>query len=268
MVAVAPACGAPSPLSAHGAQVVRFVVDGRKQTGVHPRRRAAGRAAPAAGLPHGRGGSATSHLNEDFFAALAARGARAPVVLFPEGGDHSYWHDRRDGRWATYLLRDVVPAAQRRLPVDRSRTALGGISMGGFGALDNARRNRGKFCAVGAHSPALFERWSDTAPGAFDDAADFARHDVVRAAQRSPRVVRRSADLDRLGHARPVQPGHPRPGGRAARRRVPVRAALLARRPRGRLLAPALGLVPAVLRRSARAVRPLSLEAALTVAVY
>jgi S-formylglutathione hydrolase FrmB len=186
---------------------VRFVVDGRKQTLVIPAGLRPPERRPMLVFLHGRGGSATSHLNDDFFAALAARGARAPVVVFPEGGDHSYWHDRRDGRWATYLMRDVVPAARRRAPVDPSRTALGGISMGGFGALDNARRNRGKLCAVGAHSPALFERWSETAPGAFDGPGDFARHDVVRAARRSPRSFAGQPIWIDSGRRDPFNPG-------------------------------------------------------------
>jgi S-formylglutathione hydrolase FrmB len=51
--------------------------------------------------------------------------------------------------------------------------------MGGFGALDLARANPGRFCAAGGHSPAIWTDAGRTAPGAFDDAADFARHDLV-----------------------------------------------------------------------------------------
>jgi enterochelin esterase-like enzyme len=50
--------------------------------------------------------------------------------------------------------------------------------MGGFGALDLGAR--GTFCAVGAHSAALWLTGGATAPGAFDDASDFARHDLIR----------------------------------------------------------------------------------------
>ena len=42
---------------------------------------------------------------------------------------------------------------------------------------------RGGVCAVGVRSPAIWLRAGDTAPGAFDDAADFARHDVLAAAR-------------------------------------------------------------------------------------
>jgi S-formylglutathione hydrolase FrmB len=105
-------------------------------------------------------------------------------MLLADGGDHSYWHDRDDGRWGTSLLREVIPAALARSHAERKRVAIGGISMGGFGALDLARIVPGRFCAVGAHSAALWFRAGDTPAGAFDDAEDFARHDLLRFARR------------------------------------------------------------------------------------
>jgi len=126
-------------------------------------------------LLHGRGGSPSSWLSQPFFDELHALGPRAPAVLLLDGGDHSYWHDRRDGRWGTMVLREAIPAGLAR--THAARVAIGGMSMGGFGALDLA--TRGRFCAVGAHSAALWRTAGDTAPGAFDDAADFARHDLI-----------------------------------------------------------------------------------------
>jgi enterochelin esterase-like enzyme len=73
------------------------------------------------------------------------------------------------------VLREAIPAGVAR--TGAKRVAIGGISMGGFGALDLG--SRGKFCAVGAHSAALWFTGGDTAPGAFDDASDFARHDLI-----------------------------------------------------------------------------------------
>ncbi len=58
--------------------------------------------------------------------------------------------------------------------------------MGGFGSLDIARLNPGRFCAVGAHSPAIWHTGGETAPGAFDDSADFEHHDVLQAATDAP----------------------------------------------------------------------------------
>ena len=54
--------------------------------------------------------------------------------------------------------------------------------MGGFGALDLGRTPK-RFCAVGGHSPAVLARGSDDhafdVSFAFDNDADFARHDLI-----------------------------------------------------------------------------------------
>ena len=55
--------------------------------------------------------------------------------------------------------------------------------MGGFGALNLARLHPGRFCAVGGHSAALWESGGESAAGAFDNAQDFDRNDVIAAAR-------------------------------------------------------------------------------------
>jgi S-formylglutathione hydrolase FrmB len=133
---------------------------------------------------HGRGDKGEdSNINDAFFKALRAQGEDAPAVVFPNGGNHGYWHDRRGAKWARYVLDEVIPRAVKELHTDPNRVAIGGISMGGFGALDLARLAPRTFCAVGAHSPALWLSGGDSAAGAFDDAEDFARHDVIAAAR-------------------------------------------------------------------------------------
>jgi S-formylglutathione hydrolase FrmB len=89
------------------------------------------------------------------------------------------------GAWASYVLHEVIPRALAVTHADPRRIAIAGISMGGFGALSLARVEPGRFCAVGGHSAALWARGADSAAGAFDDAQDFARHDLLRAARRS-----------------------------------------------------------------------------------
>jgi enterochelin esterase-like enzyme len=132
---------------------------------------------------HGRGARGEeSNANPAFARALAAQGSRAPVVVFPSGATASYWHKRRSGDWARYVLDEVIPEAVERFGADGSRVAIGGISMGGYGAFEIGRRR--PFCAVGGHSAATWLRSGDSAPGAFDGAGDFERHDVVELAQR------------------------------------------------------------------------------------
>jgi S-formylglutathione hydrolase FrmB len=103
--------------------------------------------------------------------------------VFPYGGADSYWHNRADGAWGSYVLHEVIPDSIKLLHADPRRVAIGGLSMGGFGALDIARLDPRRFCAVGGHSAALWFRGADTAPGSFDNRADFARNDVIGAAK-------------------------------------------------------------------------------------
>ena len=135
-------------------------------------------------LLHGRNGSAESFFGPELDAALKQLGPRAPDLLLPSGGDASYWHDRRDGPWGRYVVEEAIPAAVKRLGADGRRVGIDGFSMGGFGALDLARLHPGRFCAAGGHAPALWETGGETPAGAFDDAEDFARHDVIGAARR------------------------------------------------------------------------------------
>jgi pimeloyl-ACP methyl ester carboxylesterase len=128
-------------------------------------------------LLHGKGAGPSQFLSQPFFDALAALRDHAPEVLLLDGGDDSYWHDRGDGAWGSMVLREAIPAGLGR--TGAQRIALGGISMGGYGALLLGSRNRA-YCAVGVQSPALWTSPGATAPGAFDDAQDYERNDVYR----------------------------------------------------------------------------------------
>lgn len=135
---------------------------------------------------HGRGDSERSYLVEPMFEALADQRGRAPVVAFPFGGDSSYWHNRGSGAWASYVLTEVIPQIIDRYDIDPDRIAIGGISMGGYGAYNIARISPSDFCAVAGHSPAIWQSAGDAADGAFDDAADFDRNDVIEIAGAEP----------------------------------------------------------------------------------
>jgi S-formylglutathione hydrolase FrmB len=184
---------------AHGAKILRYTLKGRGGRGLP---QVAVRPAKAKARPallvflHGRGGArGESNVNGAFLHALAALGSRAPAVVFPSGSEASYWHDRRDGHWDAYVVHQVIPAAIKRLHADPHRVAIGGISMGGFGAYDIALHHPGRFCAVGGHSAAVWTSGGLSAPGAFDDAADFARNDVIGAARVHGRRAWRNVPL-------------------------------------------------------------------------
>jgi Predicted esterase len=130
---------------------------------------------------HGYGAAPSDTLSPAFVMALRRLGDRAPVVLLQEG-DTGWWHDRDEGPWGSYVLREAIPAALRRSGANRDRVAIGGISMGGFGALDLGRIEPKRFCAVGGHSPAVLTR--DEFGFGFDNAADYARHNLLSLARK------------------------------------------------------------------------------------
>lgn len=190
-VVVLAGCGGAAAKPPDGLEVAGLTIDSKavgeqmKVKVVVPDDDAEGR--PLLVFLHGRGGNENSALRKPMFAALKALGTRAPIVAFPDGGDHSYWHDRDGGAWGRYVMKEVIPQVVRRFGADRRRVAIGGISMGGFGALDLGRLAPERFCAVGGHSPAVYERLSDDSLFGFDNQDDFDHHDLLRLARsRSP----------------------------------------------------------------------------------
>ncbi|MFL6061494.1 MAG: alpha/beta hydrolase [Marmoricola sp.] len=131
---------------------------------------------------HGRSGThrstfSTLHLGDTLTEVVKA-GTPAFAIASVDGGDHGYWHHRADGTDAGAMVRrDLVPVLADH-GLDTSRIGLYGWSMGGYGALLLAGRDRMPVRAVAVSSPALFTSAGGTAPGAFDDAADFDRNDV------------------------------------------------------------------------------------------
>jgi S-formylglutathione hydrolase FrmB len=130
---------------------------------------------------HGRGRNWRSTYDElalGHYLTVAARG-RPFALASVDAGDHSYYHPRRNGTDAQAMLLDeyLPRLAARGLQTDR--VAVMGWSMGGYGALLLAEKlGPDRIAAVAADSPALWLRPGQTAPGAFDDAADYRRHDV------------------------------------------------------------------------------------------
>ncbi len=165
--------------------------------------------APMLVFLHGRGGDHETELsNAALFETLDELGERAPIVALPDGGDSSFWHNRASGAWATYVTDEVIPRVAKRFDGDPERVAIGGISMGGFGALNLARLDPGRFCAVGGHSPALWQTAGETAAGAFDDADDFAANDVIGAAATDPSAFAEQPVWLDIGDADPFLPGY------------------------------------------------------------
>jgi S-formylglutathione hydrolase FrmB len=88
------------------------------------------------------------------------------VVAAPDGsiaGEYhwfafgSWYVNSARGRFADYIVDDVLPFMQQNFAVCRERSghAIAGFSMGGFGAYSIALKNPDKFKIVGGISPAL-----------------------------------------------------------------------------------------------------------------
>jgi pimeloyl-ACP methyl ester carboxylesterase len=141
------------------------------------------------GLPvllvlHGRGNGYTQAFGSHHLGAFlsdAVRGGVPPfAVVAADGGKNCYWHPRADGTNALRMLVDeLLPMlAKRGLQVERF--AVGGWSMGGYGALLLSEvLGPARIAACVPDSPALFRRWADTSQGSFDDRRDFELHDVL-----------------------------------------------------------------------------------------
>jgi hypothetical protein len=107
------------------------------------------------------------------------------MVLVGADGGTGYRHRRANGDDAGRMLFDELLPLLHRRGFPTARIGLLGIPMGGYGAiLWSERLGRARVAATGAISPALWRRHADSAPGAFDSAADFARSDVFAGARR------------------------------------------------------------------------------------
>jgi S-formylglutathione hydrolase FrmB len=140
-------------------------------------------ALPVLVVLHGRSANhrdafgASLHL--DRYLARAVRGGAAPFAIASVGGDHSYWHPRRDSDAAGMVVDEFLPLLGRH-GLDVSRIGLLGWSMGGYGALYLASVLRHRVAVAVAESPALWHTAAQSAAGAFDDADDFEAHSIWR----------------------------------------------------------------------------------------
>lgn len=146
---------------------------------------------PVLYLLHGRGDSPRSWLEYGLHTEadrLIAAGVIPPLLIVMPEGEAAFWVDHVDDgpRWGTYISSDLVAEidGSLRTAPGRGARAIGGISMGGHGALQLALRHSDTFSIVGAHSVAL--RTRDTAPAFLGAGANFeARDPLSLYAQRS-----------------------------------------------------------------------------------
>jgi pimeloyl-ACP methyl ester carboxylesterase len=157
---------------------------GRLDTGHWPGRRPrwrlalprASKAPPLVVVLHGRGGNADTTFDP---LGLQDHVARTGLAVASVDGGDLYWHPRRSGADPGAVVTDDLLPLLRHETGYAGPVALLGWSMGGYGSLllasDLGPRVVG---AVVAESAALWTAPGASAPGAFDDRADFETHDV------------------------------------------------------------------------------------------
>jgi enterochelin esterase-like enzyme len=150
---------------------------------------------PVLYMLHGLGGDYRSWERNGLFDAATAmieRGEIDPMIIVTPEGERGYWVDQANGgpRFGSYIARDLVATIDRdyRTLPNRLMRAIGGMSMGGHGALQLALNNPNQFGIVGAHSVAL--RRYEQAFAFFGDKQYFDAHDPVSLCAKNPTRAR------------------------------------------------------------------------------
>lgn len=127
-------------------------------------------------LLHGYSGSASDWLHFSRIRELADRHGLA--VFMPSGDNHFYVDDAEKGDlYGEFVGRELVEFTRKVLPVSASRedTFIGGLSMGGYGAIRNGLKYASHFGRIIALSSALIPyKIANAAPNYSDGVANYA----------------------------------------------------------------------------------------------
>ena len=145
---------------------------------------------------HGFWGSPSSfvaglHLAEAADTEITAGRARPFIGVMPPGGPTTKTTgDEWAGVWEDYVVRDVVPWVNAHFITDPSRRAIGGLSAGGYGAVD-----------IGLRHPTMFrtlESWGGYFRPFRDGPFAHATTSYIRAHTPTLLVAQKRAVLQRL----------------------------------------------------------------------
>jgi enterochelin esterase-like enzyme len=159
---------------------------------------------PTLYMLHGAGGNYTewsdSFLPERLDQMIRGGEIQPLILILPDdtGDGPTYWANWSNGgpQWADYIIQDVVGAIDKRyrtIPSGGSR-AIGGLSMGGLGALHIAMRRPDVFAVVGAHSPSIRVERDPTLWFLAGD--NWNEHDPIWLAQNAPDIEQLHIWLD------------------------------------------------------------------------
>jgi S-formylglutathione hydrolase FrmB len=81
-----------------------------------------------------------------------------PMIVILPATHNGWWSNLgRPNNWEDYVVRDLIGHVQATLPVKPGPWAIGGLSMGGFGALRLGLKHPRVFNSIWAHSSAIFD---------------------------------------------------------------------------------------------------------------
>jgi enterochelin esterase-like enzyme len=116
---------------------------------------------PVLYLLHGNNGDANDwitqgHLQTTADALIERKDMPPVVIVMPQGGTD--WYVDRKEKMETAFFDDLLPEIEARYAVSTQRGGrmIGGVSMGGFGALRYAMTQPERFCGVLLLSPAIY----------------------------------------------------------------------------------------------------------------
>jgi putative tributyrin esterase len=112
---------------------------------------------PVLYLLHGLGGHYSDWITRTNLADYASQ--YRMIIVTPEGNDGWYTDSvsNVDGKYESYILRELMPDVQKRFRTIESRYGRGiaGLSMGGYGAIKFGLKSPGTFAFAGSLSGAL-----------------------------------------------------------------------------------------------------------------
>jgi enterochelin esterase-like enzyme len=152
---------------------------------------------PVLYMLHGGGGHRDEWLGYGLIDVADAEfrsGRLPPMIIMMPQGDDGFWMNNAGG--GDYTWQDLVrhmDAAYRTLPSPRSR-AIGGLSMGGYGALSNSFLHPDVFAVVGAHSTSL--RADDGSLPILGTGAYYQQYDPVALASTVPNLDKLTIWID------------------------------------------------------------------------
>jgi enterochelin esterase-like enzyme len=164
-----------------------------------------GKTYPTLYLLHGAGSPSAFGVDEwlgyaitEDLDRLIDSGFIEPMIVVLPFGAQGYWVNHADGgpQWSDYVTDEVVPYVDREYRTDarRERRAIGGLSMGGHGALQMAYRRPDLFAVAGAHSPTI--RPYEESPTFFGNQKHFSLYDPLTLASTSTGVMKVTTWVD------------------------------------------------------------------------